>query len=285
MERPCGRRCAVGLQRLLLLLLLLLPAPAGAGTPSVSRDWSRAFDAALDSGVCNIPRVHASALSHAHFMRHYKNKAAVIIVGGVNNSAMAAATARPRLLQHFGHVPVMLSSANTYSHDTVTRTVGEYVRELMVPPNATSSGRETFYNFGGHNPKVWAALWDLYVPPPYLTPGDHKSYSFGMGASGSGVPFHVHNDGFSEVFHGRKRWFLYPPGDEPRLLGFAREKETFFRPDESSLQWLRHVYPTLTPEQMPLECVIEPGEALYFPSMWYHAIVNLQETVFISTFI
>ena len=37
------------------------------------------------------------------------------------------------------------------------------------------------------------------------------AYSFGLGANGSGVPFHVHGAVFAELNHGAKRWFLYPP--------------------------------------------------------------------------
>eukprot|EP00960_Hanusia_phi_P036168 752184-Hanusia_phi.AAC.2 len=39
--------------------------------------------------------------------------------------------------------------------------------------------------------------------------------SHGAGGSGSGVPFHVHGPGFSEVLWGRKRWFLMPEGIRP----------------------------------------------------------------------
>jgi hypothetical protein len=91
-----------------------------------------------------------------------------------------------------------------------------------------------------------------------------------------------------------------------------------FFPDQSQLQWYLSVYPTLQTapntnkgeEQddlklfegggldtgitstggLPIrkdlyECVIKPGEALYFPPMWQHAILNRDPyTVFISTF-
>ena len=32
------------------------------------------------------------------------------------------------------------------------------------------------------------------------------------------------------------------------------------------------------------ECNIVPGEVLYFPSNWWHAVVNVGETVFVSSF-
>ena len=73
--------------------------------------------------------------------------------------------------------------------------------------------------------------------------------------------------------HGAKRWLLYPKAPPQ------------FDPDATSVHWLRDVYPRLTTHEAPWECVIEPGDLLYFPSDWYHAIVNLGTTVFMSTFL
>jgi Cupin-like domain len=72
-----------------------------------------------------------------------------------------------------------------------------------------------------------------------------------------------------------QRWLLYPPEHEPP-----------FDPDESALHWLRNRRSGLTglDAELLLECEIQPGEVLYFPSWWWHAVVNMQETVFVSSF-
>ena len=89
------------------------------------------------------------------------------------------------------------------------------------------------------------------------------------------------------MLHGAKRWFLFP-----------KEITPTFDPDESQLQWTLSYYPTLRDEHAEglgeggdgggsglLECVIYPGEKLYFPSQWYHATLNLEPyTVFVSSF-
>ncbi|TNN38799.1 JmjC domain-containing protein 8 [Liparis tanakae] len=91
---------------------------------------------------------------------------------------------------------------------------------------------------------------------------------------GSGVPFHWHGPGFSEVIYGRKRWFLYPPHQEPH-----------FHPNRTTLSWVTETYPLLPEAEAPLECTISPGEVLYFPDRWWHATLNLETSVFISTFL
>ncbi|XP_075021935.1 jmjC domain-containing protein 8 isoform X8 [Calonectris borealis] len=73
---------------------------------------------------------------------------------------------------------------------------------------------------------------------------------------------------------GSQRWFLYPPDKTPH-----------FHPNETTLAWLHRTYPALPPAERPLECTLRPGEVLYFPDRWWHATLNLDTSVFISTFL
>ena len=89
-----------------------------------------------------------------------------------------------------------------------------------------------------------------------------------------GVPFHYHGPGFAETLHGRKRWFLYKPDEKP-----------IFNPDKSTIQWLLEEYTQLNPSQMPYECTLDPLDIIYFPDRWWHATLNVDNAVFISTFL
>ena len=105
-------------------------------------------------------------------------------------------------------------------------------------------------------------------------PRNEPALSFGVAPGGSGVPFHFHNDGFSEVLHGAKRWLFYPHRP-PRL-----------RANATSVSWVRVEKPLLRSGEMPIECTIYPGDLLYFPKGWWHAIINVgNPTVFMSTFL
>ncbi|NXA50632.1 JMJD8 protein, partial [Nothocercus julius] len=204
---------------------------------------------------------------------------------------------KDKLLAAFGERPVRLSTANTYSYRKGEQGPGpqrgpaaaprsaprppavdvpfqEYVEHLLKPQDPAALGSDTLYFFGDNNFTEWGPLFQQYVPPPFRIPGTRGAYSFGIAGSGSGVPFHWHGPGYSEVIFGRKRWFLYPPDKVPH-----------FHPNETTLAWLRHTYPALPPEERPLECTIRPGEVLYFPDRWWHATLNLDMSVFISTFL
>jgi hypothetical protein len=73
-------------------------------------------------------------------------------------------------------------------------------------------------------------------------------FSFGIGASGSGVPFHTHGAVFAEVLHGAKRWFITDPADKP-----------VFDPNETSFRWL-HRRNILPASKHLFECTLFPGE-------------------------
>ena len=87
----------------------------------------------------------------------------------------------------------------------------------------------------------------------------------------------MHGPGFAEVMHGSKRWFFYPPNVTPPEA----------TPNKTVANWARTTLPLLSePGDQPLECVILPGEVLYFPHGWHHATLNLGVyTAFASTFI
>jgi hypothetical protein len=129
------------------------------------------------------------------------------------------------LLKNYGKVQVTLSSANSISHDKIQASLATYIRE-MSSTVSNSHGNETFYLFGPVaeiSPRL-RSLVATYVPPPFAS--DKAAISFGIGAAGSGVPFHVHGHGYSEVIHGAKVCHslvpvcsLFGPKIPPRLRG------------------------------------------------------------------
>ena len=77
-----------------------------------------------------------------------------------------------------------------------------------------------------------------------------------------------------QVMHGAKRWLLYP------------ERPPYFEENATSVSWLSQKYPLLAANELPFDCTILPGDLLYFPSGWWHAIINVgTPTVFMSVFL
>ncbi|XP_047637024.1 jmjC domain-containing protein 8 isoform X3 [Phacochoerus africanus] len=244
---------ATGARPFLLLALWALARPARSPEEEGDGGWRRREPAApavvAEEERCTVER--RADLSYAEFVQQYVHppryafSRPVILQGLTDNAKFRALCSRERLLASFADSMVRLSTANTYSYQKVDLPFQEYVEQMLYPQDPFSMGNGT-------------------------TP----AYSFGIAGAGSGVPFHWHGPGFSEVIYGRKRWFLYPP-----------EKTPEFHPNKTTLAWLRDTYPALAPSARPLECTIQAGEVLYFPDRWWHATLNLDISVFISTFL
>ncbi|KAM9785310.1 jmjC domain-containing protein 8 isoform X2 [Syngnathus typhle] len=236
--------------------------------------WCGSHLSVEDEGLCNLEVVDGSSLSLRHFLDSYAYRMPVVITGLTDNAKFRSLCSKWNLLAGYGERQVRLSTANTYSYTKVDVSFRDYVNVLLRPQSPGVLGSETLYMFGDNNLSEWQSLLDVYKPPPFLLPHTSRAFSFGVAGPGTGVPFHWHGPGYSEVIYGRKRWFLYPPEQEPH-----------FHPNISTLSWLRNIYPHLTPRQAPLECTIRPGQVLYFPDRWWHATLNLDTSVFISTFL
>ncbi|TTB70975.1 JmjC domain-containing protein 4 [Bagarius yarrelli] len=98
-----------------------------------------------------------------------------------------------------------------------------------------------------------------------------------MGPKGSWTPFHVdvfRSYSWSANICGRKKWLLYPPGQEE----FLRDCCGNLAYDVTSpdMQDRRH-FPRFGEACRPLEVIQEAGEILFVPSGWHHQVYNLGE--------
>eukprot|EP01024_Parvocaulis_polyphysoides_P031030 TRINITY_DN28132_c0_g1_i1.p1 TRINITY_DN28132_c0_g1~~TRINITY_DN28132_c0_g1_i1.p1 ORF type:complete len:307 (-),score=17.08 TRINITY_DN28132_c0_g1_i1:155-991(-) len=259
---------------MLLVQLIQLVGTLILQVQTTNISWDVSIDPELEATICNIDRIKLKDLNKQTFEEHILEKQP-IIVQGTQNVVFQQMTSKDLMLKKFGNVSVTLSTANTISHDKVKVKFREYLESLQSQKMGRF-GNESLYLFGPESElsTQFAEMIKFYRAPEFV-PRDEFAFSFGIGFSGSGVPFHVHGHGFSEVLHGKKRWILFSPENQPN-----------FDPNESSFWWLKHQYPNLSEKEkgQMLECVIQAGDLLYFPSRWWHATINIGETVFISSF-
>ncbi|XP_071545188.1 jmjC domain-containing protein 8-like isoform X2 [Panulirus ornatus] len=235
-------------------------------------EWAtKVKDRVAQPGPCNIA-VRDGSLTQEEFLNTYAYTEPVVIKGATDNQLFQSLTQRSALLEGYGHTTIRLSSANSYSYVKRDISFQDYCDHHIHPQKL--SALETFYFFGDNNHEEWQALLELYQQPPYRLPQHTSALSFGLAGPGTGVPFHFHGPGFSEIIWGQKRWFMYPPGVNPS-----------FHPNRTSLQWLMEDYPKKKGNSMLYECTLLPGEIIYFPDMWWHATLNIDTSVFISTFL
>jgi hypothetical protein len=107
-----------------------------------------------------------------------------------------------------------------------------------------------------------------------------------IGPQRTGAPWHqdpARTSAWNALVKGRKRWAIYPPDSPPPGVNVGKNGE--YRDsglDMPSLMWYLHVYPTLTPDQKPLEVIQEEGETIYVPNGWWHLVLNLDLTIAVT---
>lgn len=104
------------------------------------------------------------------------------------------------------------------------------------------------------------------VEHPDVT-GGVEGIHFFLGGSGSGAPFHIHADAVNAAVGGRKRWFVFTP----RKTLYSRK---------TIHKWVEEDYEQLAEEDRPLECIQTPGDIVYVPLDWGHAVLNLDDNTF-----
>eukprot|EP01084_Bolivina_argentea_P045856 84397_1 len=234
---------------------------------------------------CNIEIISWKDMSVSSFYSKYYENIPFIIDyedNKIRNTLIRKMCDIKNLLWNFGDYEVTMSSSNTYSYNKKKIRFGDYVRNhyenVFYNLNPYKPSNETWYFFGDNNwnDGEWKNLiHDTYEVPTFAKYNNDIAIAFGLGGVGSGVPFHFHGHGFSEVIYGEKRWFLFHSDIKPN-----------FQPNMTTFYWFRNEYPKINiSENNFYECVIKPGQVLYFPTHWYHATLNYARTVFVTAFI
>lgn len=174
------------------------------------------------------------------------------------------------MIRHWGDREVVVTNKIPSFHDRKIKTFADYVADDMKTDLTAQNSSDSWYLCGDN---YWDGLLGAYDRPSILG-GKDGAVTFGIGGSATGVPLHKHGAAFSETAFGLKRWFLAPPSSNVR-----------FEPGQSTFDWFRsHVAEGSFPEDIQM-CSQKPGEVLYTPEGWWHATLNVGETVFFLDFL
>ena len=98
---------------------------------------------------------------------------------------------------------------------------------------------------------------------------DDPVAQFALGSPGTGSPVHYHNAAWNGLFYGLKKWYLLPPSE--KLISSVPVKE-----------WVDTHVPALESTVRVASCVQQPGDIIFVPNNWAHAVLNLKSSVAIA---
>ncbi|KNC52377.1 bifunctional arginine demethylase and lysyl-hydroxylase JMJD6 [Thecamonas trahens ATCC 50062] len=152
-------------------------------------------------------------------------------------------------------------------------------------------------------------LGEAYMRPPGLRRNMWDGMPDGLapdwrwlliGPPRSGSAFHTdpfNTSAWNALVSGRKTWAFYPPNvySPPGLYGtempglstrFCAPSESWGGPQEcsaiSALEWFAKTAPFLADQHAPIYCDQRPGDILYVPQGWWHAVLNVEPSVAIT---
>ncbi|XP_048252971.1 uncharacterized protein LOC124133842 isoform X1 [Haliotis rufescens] len=242
--------------------------------------WREADPAILQKyglKVCDIDRVYADEITEQRFEKEYRFKKPLLVKfrNGAKDWTDPEKWTLKSLISQYGQwrlysgssLELVRRGGNGYMGSSFE----DYVNAMMS--EGSDVEKEPPYVFD-------RAFYDdtdlsdtLHLPSFLTVDTDLEDSLFFLGSTGTGVSFHNHADAWNAVIFGRKRWFLY---------NFDQNPPGGVTPGYGQLDWFQNLYPNLTTDQKPTECIQEPGEILYVPEGVYHGTINLGDTIAIG---
>lgn len=256
----------------------------------------------MNSSLCNIPKYSIDLLNNINF-QSLESIPMIFIPSKQSNSFHSIANMNNLLNNYYNEI-IHLTSSNTLSQGYLQMTLGDYISNILNTSlddiTNHNYANQSYYLFGNNYHGIFNEIIHNYNIPNCYHCQQAAAVTPGIGGYHSGVNWHFHGGGFSEVIIGKKRWLLYPPEIKESIPGYDINKTVS--------SWIETIYPHLheyqvdtfdmsnilpvshkkssTFQSLLYECEIEPGEILYFPNNWMHATLNTAKfTMFISTFI
>lgn len=119
----------------------------------------------------------------------------------------------------------------------------------------------------------------LNLLPPEVRPS-YRWFLIGPERSGTGIHYDpLSTSAWNTLLQGRKRWILFP-----LLQASATTLRCSTTPMEPINYFVDHLPSLLQahPEWDYYEAIQQPGETVFVPSGWYHAVLNLDHTIAVT---
>ena len=231
----------------------------------------------LTSAAATVPEEDGGAFTADSFDREYRCVGRPVVVRGALplGGAIRKLVSKSALVSRYGDdavVPASAPYARLYGVATPKSTLREYVRAHMAGSSASPTSPPPAYVFDSRFLHVHPEVLETAAFPSYTEAeyGYHTLRQFALGPAMSGAPPHFHPSAWNGVLAGAKLWWLFPP-----------ELATF-EGDVPVWEWWRAHADADGHIPGAIVAVQGPGDAVYVPSDWGHAVLNLADTVAVA---
>eukprot|EP00656_Telonema_subtile_P001867 TRINITY_DN10810_c0_g1_i1.p1 TRINITY_DN10810_c0_g1~~TRINITY_DN10810_c0_g1_i1.p1 ORF type:complete len:298 (+),score=50.71 TRINITY_DN10810_c0_g1_i1:73-966(+) len=237
------------------------------------------------------PRVDCRHVPRTEFHRIFQASLHPAMLTGLAEdwNCLRGSWSVPRLLERFGSQLFRVGSDS--NGDAVKMRLTDFVAYCQDDAGAEDAPLYLFEGQYGEHPVLCGLLED-YEPPGYFAEGQHGQRCLFehlaawkkpphrwllLGPQRSGSVLHrdpLSTSAWNLLIEGRKHWVLFPPSTPSGLV------EGLYADKASAAAWFCDHLPIVRSseawsEHRPLEFVQQPGEMMYVPAGWHHAVLNI----------
>lgn len=190
--------------------------------------------------------------------------------------------------QHLAHLggarPVTLVVGNRERSSTrfVTSTLDRYVAQLALQTAAQEEGSHIGYLKEFDLLKEIPSLRQDVEQDAWFPPGNIVSSSAWIGPQGAHTGLHYDLlDNLAVLTRGVKRFYLARPGTVEHLGALSKKYDRWAK---LASVGMRDLAQSDVPADALFAVDLYPGDAIYVPHGWWHEVVNLQASIFLSGF-
>ncbi|XP_064643365.1 uncharacterized protein LOC135497408 [Lineus longissimus] len=96
----------------------------------------------------------------------------------------------------------------------------------------------------------------------------------------------VNTTAWNALVSGKKRWATYPPETYyvPGMRHNDLRKQAYGDKEgvDNPYLWFSQTLPYIKPQLKPQECIQQPGDVIFMPEGWWHAVLNVEDTVAVT---
>ena len=216
-------------------------------------------------------------LSSEEFLKEYALPGSPVVLSGIMASWKASTLWTKEFFKSsYGALQVIARNSEDYEETIVTR-FDDYLDRLW-----SHEERAAYYLKDWVFENVMPELMTHYHLPAYLQSWTRwlpdlirpKWRWLFIGPPNTASHLHVdflNTSAWNALISGRKRWLFFSPDQAPYMY---RGKVNAFHPDLER-------YP-LFAKAKPMGCIQNPGEIVFTPSGWWHAVMNEDNSISIS---
>ena len=270
-----------------------LGAVEGFHSDLLYRRWYRAH---MDKAQYAIDYAHIdkrSDLTYEEFVKEYLEPGKPVILTDAMRHWPSCNWTMDTFVEKYGNVPFKTNWVYWNEEKQKPKRVYMSAKDFVYYGRNQHDTDPGYIFDGDFGTERATALLNEYDRTPYFREdlfavlGEHRpDFRWWLiGPAGSGSSFHIDphaTSAWNALLCGRKRWALYPPSMPPPGIGYKEQEFSVSFKSPKPFKWFVEVYPFLKPDQRPLEVMQEPGEIIFVPAGWWHAVCNVTETMAVT---